>query len=291
MAERRVNVDQMADAIAQSMAEFADLSSEVMKECVTETSKSVKKEIQENAPVRTGKYKKSWAAKKVKENANSLTMVVHSRDRYQIAHLLEHGHAKRGGGRVLVDVMADIKEQIGTAAGTIVVPIPAQGEDGKETTQNISVKVELPVTFSADGKASAFVRYEFNDEEILTHYPVENWGSGKHVLPLYYPIENLIPNFTNTFNVYLRMEGGSGTIETGGCIASVSGQGMAAALAWDGKITIEETISAFQLGAGFLVKDFTESIGIETMVLVQRQMADSMGRISIGAFGSPVDTS
>jgi hypothetical protein len=192
---------------------------------------------------------------------------------------------------VLVDVIADIKEQTGTAAGTIVVPIPAQGEDGMETTQDISVKVELPVTFTADGKAAAFVRYEFNDEEILTHYPVENWGSGKHVLPLYYPIENLIPNFTNTFNVYLRMEGGSGTIETGGCIASISGQGMAAALAWDGKITIEETISAFRLAAGLMVKGFTESIGIETMELVQRQMADSMSRISIGAFGLPVDTS
>ncbi len=172
-----------------------------------------------------------------------------------------------------------------------MVPIPAQGEDGKENTQDISVNVELPVTFSADGKATAFVRYEFNDEEILTHYPVENWGGGKHVLPLYYPIENLIPNFTNTFNVYLRMEGGSGTIETGGCIASINGQGMAAALAWDGKITIEETISAFRLAAGLMVKGFTESIGIETMELVQRQMADSMGRISIGAFGLPVDTS
>lgn len=100
MAERRVSVDQMADAITQSMAEYVDLSNEVMKECITETSKSVKKEIQENAPIRTGKYKKSWAAKTVKENANSLTMVIHSRDRYQIAHLLEHGHAKRGGGRV-----------------------------------------------------------------------------------------------------------------------------------------------------------------------------------------------
>lgn len=191
---------------------------------------------------------------------------------------------------VLVEVTADMKEQTGTAAGTIVVPIPAQGEDGKETTQDISVKVELPVTFSGDGKASAFVKYEFNDEEILTHYPVESWGSGKHVLPLYYPIENLIPNFTNTFNVYLRMEGGSGTIETGGCIASISGQGMAAALAWDGKITIEETISAFQLGTGLMVKNFTESIGIEAMELVQRQMTDSIGRISIGAFGLPVDT-
>lgn len=100
MSDRRVRVDQMADALAQTMAEYADLSNEVMKECVTEVSQSVKKDIQGGAPVRTGKYKKSWAAKKVQENANSLTMSVHSRDRYQIAHLLEHGHAKRGGGRV-----------------------------------------------------------------------------------------------------------------------------------------------------------------------------------------------
>ena len=29
-----------------------------------------------------------------------MTVTVYSKDRYQIAHLLEHGHAKRGGGRV-----------------------------------------------------------------------------------------------------------------------------------------------------------------------------------------------
>lgn len=100
MTDRRVSVDGMAEAITQSMAEYADLSNEVMKRSVTEVSWFVKKDIQANAPVRTGKYKKSWAAKKVQEDANSLTMVIHSRDRYQIAHLLEHGHARRNGNRV-----------------------------------------------------------------------------------------------------------------------------------------------------------------------------------------------
>lgn len=192
---------------------------------------------------------------------------------------------------VLVDVSAEGREQTGTASGTVVVPIPAVAEDGTETTVDVSVEVELPVTVSADGNVTASVKYEFNDEEILIHYPVETWGNGKHVLPLYYPIVNLIPNFTNTFNVYLRMEGGTGRIETGGCIASISGQGMASAPAWDGKITLEETVSLFCLGSGMTVRGFRETIGMETMELVQRQMEDSITRMAICAFGAMVDTS
>ena len=46
----------------------------------------------------TGKYKKSWAVKTTKENANAMEVTVHSK-RYQLTHLLEFGHAKRGGGR------------------------------------------------------------------------------------------------------------------------------------------------------------------------------------------------
>lgn len=99
MRNRTVSVDEMAEAIAQSMSEYAALSNEVMKECVTDVEKSVKKDIQDNAPKKTGRYKKSWTATKQKENANSLSVVVHSKNRYQIAHLLEHGHANRGGGR------------------------------------------------------------------------------------------------------------------------------------------------------------------------------------------------
>lgn len=192
---------------------------------------------------------------------------------------------------VLVDVTANAVIQAGTAKGTVVIPVPSVDEAGTETTVNVSVEAELPVTVPADGRAVARVMYVFNDEEILTHYPAETWGSGKHVLPLYYPIEELIPNFTNTFQVFLRLEGGSGQIDTGGCIASISGQGMAAAPAWDGKIVLENTAAVFRVGTGLSVREFAETVGIETMELVQRQMADSMGRIPVGAFGCPVDLS
>lgn len=74
---------------------------------------------------------------------------------------------------VLVDVAAEETVQGGTASGTVVVPVPSVAEDGTETTVDVSVEMELPVTVSADGKAIARVRYEFNDEEILIHYPTE----------------------------------------------------------------------------------------------------------------------
>ena len=93
-------VDAMADEIMKGLTDYADLADEAMKKTVRKTAKSVKDKISANAPKRTGAYSKSWTAKKTKENSHSLEMTVHSKNRYQLAHLLEKGHAKRGGGRV-----------------------------------------------------------------------------------------------------------------------------------------------------------------------------------------------
>ncbi len=94
------SIDDMADEIMKGLQEYSELADTAMKKAVRKTATSVKKEISANAPKRTGKYAKSWMTKKVKENSHSLEITVHSKDRYQIAHLLEHGHAKRNGGRV-----------------------------------------------------------------------------------------------------------------------------------------------------------------------------------------------
>lgn len=99
MATDRVKIDQMAHVIMEGLQEYADLATDDMKAAVKKAGNEAKKDVQAGAPVRSGKYKKSWTVKTTKENSNSLELTVHSRNRYQLAHLLEFGHAKRGGGR------------------------------------------------------------------------------------------------------------------------------------------------------------------------------------------------
>ena len=96
---RTVSIDEMADAINEGLKEYATLASTEVKKAVRKSAKTVKDQISANAPSRTGAYKGSWVATKQSESSQSLQMVVHSKNRYQLAHLLEKGHAKRGGGR------------------------------------------------------------------------------------------------------------------------------------------------------------------------------------------------
>jgi len=94
------SIDDLASEVMKGLTEYAELADTAMKKAVRKTATAVKNEISANAPMKSGRYAKSWVSKKVKENSHTLEMTVHSKNRYQIAHLLEHGHAKRGGGRV-----------------------------------------------------------------------------------------------------------------------------------------------------------------------------------------------
>lgn len=95
-----IDIDDLADEIMEGLMEYADLATDTVKKAVKKAGNTVKKEIQATAPSDTGKYKKSFKVTKRKETSNALEVTVHSKDRYQLTHLLEKGHAKRGGGRV-----------------------------------------------------------------------------------------------------------------------------------------------------------------------------------------------
>ena len=97
---KKIKADALASEVMKELDDYSSLTTEVMKKAVRNAGKTVREEIADTAPKKTGTYGKSWTVKKTAESSSSLTMTVHSKDRYQIAHLLEHGHAKRGGGRV-----------------------------------------------------------------------------------------------------------------------------------------------------------------------------------------------
>lgn len=90
---KTVSIDEMADAINEGLKEYATLASTEVKKAVRKSAKTVKEQIQSGAPSRTGRYKESWVATKQSESSQGLQMVVHSKNRYQLAHLLEKGHA------------------------------------------------------------------------------------------------------------------------------------------------------------------------------------------------------
>ena len=97
---KKIGIDGLTSAVMDELTNYAKHSTTEIKQIVEEVAKSTKEEIQANAPQKSGKYSKSWAVKKMNENSTRLNVVVHSRNKYQLTHLLEFGHAKRNGGRV-----------------------------------------------------------------------------------------------------------------------------------------------------------------------------------------------
>ena len=97
---KTIPVDQLAKEVMAGLEEYAELAADVLKKEIQAAGKVAKTQIEQTAPRKTGRYAKSWAVKKTGETSNSLSVTVHSRSRYMLTHLLENGHAKRGGGRV-----------------------------------------------------------------------------------------------------------------------------------------------------------------------------------------------
>jgi hypothetical protein len=87
------------DISKEIMSALKKYTTEVQEELILaseETAKEAAKELRRTSPKRTGKYSKGWRAKKLKDGQ----WVVHNKTDYHKSHLLEHGYAKRGGGRV-----------------------------------------------------------------------------------------------------------------------------------------------------------------------------------------------
>lgn len=85
----------IADEIAKVLRQYTNEVTEGLEKAKEEVAKETVQELRKTSPKLTGDYGKGWRVKKV-----GTAQVVHNATNYQITHLLENGHAKRGGGRV-----------------------------------------------------------------------------------------------------------------------------------------------------------------------------------------------
>ena len=91
-----IKVDDLAGEIVLAVKTYTEEVGAAIEEAVKETAQALAADLRETSPKDTGKYAKGWTAKKEGPGR----YVVYNKTKPQLTHLLEHGHAKRGGGRV-----------------------------------------------------------------------------------------------------------------------------------------------------------------------------------------------
>ena len=223
----------------------------------------------------------------------------------------EDNHAQFIGG-ILIDVVADPEVKTVVVKGQAVMPnqentdsggniSPGENTDsgsnisqqdqevqGETNPNNGMIDINIPVEIPLDGKVVCYIIYELNDSVIETYKPIETYCSGKHIIPLYFPIKKILPNVTNSFRVYMRVENGTCDVCEGGCLASITGQSMAATAEWDGKLTFVEEVNRFVLGGGLKAIKLADDFDIESKIEVKREYSELLiGRTKIGALSKP----
>ncbi|MCI0767868.1 HK97 gp10 family phage protein [Bacillus sp. TL12] len=89
------SINDFANEIARELQRYSNALEEDVEKATEEVSDNLVDDLQQNSPKRTGKYRKGWRKKK-----EGKKYIIHNKTHYQLTHLLEKGHAKKGGGRV-----------------------------------------------------------------------------------------------------------------------------------------------------------------------------------------------
>lgn len=98
----KTTADKLAVALQDILDEYSDHIELAMKESIKKAGKEAAKELRATSPKRTGKYAKGWTSKAVIDSSAKTEVVVHNAKAYQLAHLLENGHAQvTKGGRTV----------------------------------------------------------------------------------------------------------------------------------------------------------------------------------------------
>ena len=100
MGRKAITIDQLESEINSILNDYSMEVSEKVEKVVVDYAKISKRKLNESSPKRTGKYAKGWAYKKEGAKRDNVKTITYNAAKPGLAHLLEFGHALRGGGRV-----------------------------------------------------------------------------------------------------------------------------------------------------------------------------------------------
>lgn len=95
-----ISIDQLANEIAKGLQEYSSDVIDGIDEVSEKISKNAVKKLKQDSPKNTKKYSKGWAVKTEKKYGETNSHIIYNKNKPGLTHLLEYGHAKRGGGRV-----------------------------------------------------------------------------------------------------------------------------------------------------------------------------------------------
>lgn len=96
---RPVTIDGFGEALTDVLDDYGDVAIEKVNKVVPEVANDAVKRLRKASPRRTGEYAKNWTKTVTKSRLGATATIYGNAPTYRLAHLLEHGHAKRGGGR------------------------------------------------------------------------------------------------------------------------------------------------------------------------------------------------
>lgn len=101
MSSSTIDLSDLSETIEDVLQEYGSQCSSLVTESIHVVSKQAQKRLKNVSPKRTGKYSKGWVIRTDSDKfAPNDIIYGKKKSTYAVAHLLEHGHAKRNGGRV-----------------------------------------------------------------------------------------------------------------------------------------------------------------------------------------------
>lgn len=100
-----ISPDQFASEIMKVLDDFKEATDDVVESAIIQSGDNAVEELQAAHPDGSGqygswaKYNSGWTRTKLTNDGKKFISIVHNSKKYQLAHLLEKGHALKAGGR------------------------------------------------------------------------------------------------------------------------------------------------------------------------------------------------